>query len=127
MTRKSETAVQNDIRLAASRHGDVLWRNNSGAGQDSTGRLVRFGLGNDSAQVNAVRKSPDLVGIRPRLIEPWMVGYLIGQFVGIEVKRGGWKFSAKDEHAVAQQRFGDDIVNHGGLFMFASDVSEVYK
>lgn len=103
---RSEAAVQADIRLAAAKRGDlVLWRNNSGALTDDAGRLIRFGLGNDSAQANRRLKSADLIGIhRPS-----------GRFVSIEVKRPGWKHSDASERDRAQAAWAATVAAMGGV------------
>ena len=88
---KSEAAIQTSIRLNASRKGARLWRNNVGAYQDERGNHVRYGLCNESWQMNRKFKSSDLIGIRPRVIEAHEVGTTIGQFVAVEVKHGGWR------------------------------------
>lgn len=90
-TTRSEAAVQTDVRLAASRRGWRLWRNNVGAFEHAgTLQWVRFGLCNESAGQNRLMKSSDLIGIRPRLITPADVGTTIGQFCAVEVKHGTW-------------------------------------
>lgn len=122
----SEAAVQQQIRLAAAHHGVLLFRNNVGAAADSTGRVIRYGLGNDSKAINDRSKSSDLIGVWPTLITPEMVGLTVGVFVGVECKPPGWKFRPTDERAVAQQTFGDLIKKHGGYFMFATDVRDVF-
>lgn len=103
---RSEAAVQADIRLAAARRGDlVLWRNNSGALTDDAGRLIRFGLGNDSAQANRRLKSADLIGIHRGS----------GRFVSIEVKRPGWKHSDASERDRAQAAWAATVAAMGGV------------
>jgi hypothetical protein len=122
----SEAAVQQQIRLEAARRNTPLLRNNNGAAVDSTGRHIRFGLGNDSAKLNKTFKSSDLIGIHPVTITPEMVGQTIGVFFAVEVKAPGWKFRESDERAVAQRNFGDWVARHGGIFRFATDPSEVW-
>src|SRR5512138_3529682 len=61
----SEASVQAAVRLEAARRGIRLWRNNTGAAQDETGRVIRYGLANDSPAVSRVCKSSDLIGITP--------------------------------------------------------------
>lgn len=103
---RSEAAVQADIRLAAAKRGDlVLWRNNSGALTDDSGRLIRFGLGNDSAQANKRLKSADLIGIHRGS----------GRFVSIEVKRPGWKHSDASERDRAQAAWAATVAAMGGV------------
>lgn len=97
----SEAAAQAAVRLEAAQKGVRLFRNNVGALLDSRGVPVRFGLANDSKEVNDVIKSSDLVGWRRTLILPEHVGTVIAQTVLREVKEPGWKYSG-DEHEVAQ-------------------------
>lgn len=97
----SEGAVQAVVRLEAARKGIRLFRNNVGALIDSRGVPVRYGLANESKEVNARCKSSDLVGWRPVLIQPHHVGSVIGQTVLRETKRVGWHYTG-DEHEVAQ-------------------------
>lgn len=97
----SEAAVQAAVRLEAARKGVRLFRNNVGMLMDATGRPVRYGLANDSKQVNEVLKSSDLVGWRPVLIQPHHVGTVIGQTVLRETKKVGWRYTG-DAHEKAQ-------------------------
>lgn len=123
---KSEAAVQEQIRLLAARLNHPLWRNNSGAARDETGRLVRYGLGNDSKKLSDVWKSSDLIGVTPVRIGPQHVGRVLGVFTAVEVKREGWQFSVNDKRAVAQHRFLTDVVASGGIGMFANS-EEAYR
>ena len=123
----SEAAVQADIRVFASRRGCALWRNNSGSLQDSTGRWVRFGLGNDSKRINEVWKSPDLVGINPVRIGLEHVGSIIGQFWAVEVKESGWNFNPKDAHQCAQRNCLRTVNAMGGRGQFAQSVEDLYR
>lgn len=108
MTNDSE-----DFRLLAYRAGFLLMRNNSGAARDATGRQVRYGLGNDSAELCRVRKSSDWIGIAPS-----------GRFLAIEQKPRGWKFT-NTEHERAQLAFLNDVLRRGGIADFATCWFEV--
>lgn len=94
---KTEAYSQSVIRLEASRKGIRLWRNNVGALiPEGATRPVRYGLANDSAAVNAILKSADLIGIRPVRIEPAHVGLVLGQFVSREAKAPGWHYTGTE-------------------------------
>jgi len=115
----SEAAVQNVVRLEASKKGIRLWRNNVGAYQDEYGNFIRYGLANDSQAMNRVIKSSDLVGIRPVLIEPHHVGCTIGQFVAREVKAADWTWHG-NKHEQAQAKFLELVNLMGGDGCFAN-------
>jgi len=121
---KSEAAIQREIRLESARRGWRLWRNNNGACRDENGRLIRYGLANDSAKMNNVIKSSDLIGITPVTITPDMVGQTVGVFTSIEVKREGWCYTGKGREA-AQKKWIDLVVSlggHGGFVSCAGDL-----
>ena len=109
----SESGVSSDIRLEASERGYRLWRNNVGAAYTSTGQFIRFGLANDSAQLNKVIKSADLIGIRPILITPAHVGMTIGQFISREVKHSTWKYTGTERER-AQLAWAELVNSLGG-------------
>ena len=109
---RSEAANSSIVRLEASRLGGRLFRNNVGACMTDTG-FVRYGLCNDSAALNKQVKSSDLIGLRPVVVQPSMVGTTIGQFVGREIKRTGWVYRGTPEEA-AQLKFLEIIVGLGG-------------
>lgn len=94
---KTEAVVQSEIRAEAGRLGILLWRNNVGAMEDATGRIVRYGLGNDSPQVQRRLKSSDLIGLN-RVSVDVADSHLdpdyehFGVFVSIECKAEGWRF-----------------------------------
>lgn len=122
----SEARVQSLIRLEAGRDPTVkLWRNNVGVLLDKTGRPVRYGLANDSAELNRAVKSADLIGWRTVTITPDMVGRRIAVFVSRECKPEDWTPApptnrALFEHEEAQRRWRDMINEAGGDARFAT-------
>lgn len=123
----SELAAQQLLRVEAPRHHAALWRNNSGAVLDpETGRMIRFGLANDSAKLNKHFKSSDLIGIQTVTITPDMVGRTIGVFLAVEVKHPGWHMTPGDKRAKAQANFGQMVTQMGGIFRFATRVDDVW-
>jgi len=114
----SEAAIQTQVRLEASRLGGRLWRNNVGAGVLQDGSFIRWGLCNDSAQLNKVVKSSDLCGIMPVLITPAHVGHMVGRFTCREIKTAGWKYRGTDRE-VAQAKWIEMINALGGDAGFA--------
>lgn len=119
-----EAKAAQDIRLDAAACGVDLWRNNSGAFQDVSGRWVRYGLCNDSAELNEHVKSSDLIGIRPMIITPEWVGHRVGVFIAVETKLPGWRLTPGDKRGQAQARFHDIVRADGGFAGFASSVEE---
>ena len=115
----SETAVQTNIRLEASRCGARLWRNNVGGTYTQEGAFLRYGLANDSKAMNKLIKSSDLIGLKPVRIEQRHVGHIIGQFVAREVKEQGWRFGAT-ERENAQLAFLQLVTSMGGDAAFAN-------
>jgi hypothetical protein len=115
----SEAASTAIVRLEAARLGILLWRNNVGAGVLQDGSFIRWGLANDSTQMNRQIKSADLIGIRPLLITPAHVGHTIGQFVSRECKRPGWKWCG-NERELAQLEWAKLVNGAGGDAAFAT-------
>jgi len=120
---KREETVQKEIRLAASEDGILLLRQNTGALPDRSGRIVRFGLANESAAMNKTYKSGDLIGITPLIIGPQHVGQLVGVFTSVEVKHEGWQW-AGNAHETAQSNWANWVRQYGGLSGFAPSVQE---
>lgn len=120
----SESRVQSLVRLEAAAKGWDLWRNNVGAFPDEIGRVVRYGLANDSKKLNEQFKSGDLIGIRPVVITPHMIGHTIGQFASIEVKEGNWQYSGTPRED-AQLKWAKIVVAAGGWAKFINKTGEI--
>jgi hypothetical protein len=129
----SEDWAQANVRMAAPRAGGVLWRNNVGARKTKETHVcpscryrfevlvppMRWGLCNDSAKLNKVHKSSDLVGFRSVIITPDMVGKKFAQFAAVEMKAPGWTWSG-NPHEQAQAAFGSIVLKAGGVFAFST-------
>jgi len=113
MTREADT--QNTIRIEGAKIGILFFRNNVGVLEDKNGRPVRFGLANDSPEVNRKFKSSDLIGI-------WK---LTGQFVAVECKEPDWKYNPKNAREAAQFAFLAVIRDNGGIATFATSWADV--
>ena len=116
---RSEAAVVASERMSASLRGGRLWRNNVGAFEDKNGNYVRYGLCNESAQMNHRIKSADLIGIEPVLITAEMVGSTIGRFEAVECKAPGWT-GVSTPHEHKQKTFLNLVNSLGGRGRFAS-------
>lgn len=98
-------------------------RNNSGALKDASGRVVRYGLGNNSASQNSQIKSSDLIGFTTIVITQEMVGRSVAVFTAVEVKKPDWKPDKKlDKREEAQKNFIDWIKSRGGYAGFANSL-----
>ncbi len=102
---KSETALQNEIRLELGKHKNVrLFRNNVG----QIGGLS-FGL---------CVGSSDLIGFQSVTVTPEMVGQKIAVFTAIEVKTDKGKVSP------AQTKFTEMVKSFGGKSAIVRSVDD---
>jgi hypothetical protein len=101
---ESEAAIQTRVRLEAAKKNIILWRNNVGVLTNKNGVPIRYGLANDSKQLNKKIKSSDLIGIRRILITQKHVGSFLGQFIAREIKKGSWTY-ANTKKEQAQLKF----------------------
>lgn len=122
----AESGVQKQTRLVAARAGKLLFRNNSGAFQDQNGRWIRYGLANDSSQLNDEIKSSDLIGVSPYLVTAQDVGRVLGVFVAAECKPGDWHYTGTDREK-AQLKFMNLVKQHGGFAGFINDPRQILE
>lgn len=113
----SEAGVTAAVRVEAAKRGMLLFRNNVGACRDETGRMIRYGLANDSAPMNKQFKSADWIGVAPVVVTVEMVGRTFGQFVSLEVKRANWCYTGT-EREQGQKRWAELIRSRGGRAQF---------
>lgn len=128
---KSETRVLQDARMVAPSQGATLFRNNVGALLDKTGRPVRYGLANETKEMNTALKSGDLIGWKC-----WRAADLIAhlqtlppdapfaQFVSLEGKKEDWTPSPSCPHEAAQRRWADLVRKAGGIAGFFRSAAE---
>ena len=123
-----EAAVAQRVALEEARLNCFGMRNNVGACQDQTGRLIRYGLCNESAKQNREIKSSDRILIVPTWCYRDGIGWgWLGAFGAIETKASDWKFDQSDERAVAQSRFHDIVRGYGGYAGFATGPDDVAR
>ena len=115
----SEAQAMNSVRLQAARNGVYLWRNNVGACRDESGRMIRYGLANESERMNKVVKSSDLVGFRPVMIGPEHIGKPVAIFCARECKEPGWQYTGTERER-AQLAFITLIATNGGDAKFTT-------
>lgn len=130
---EDESWAQQNARFVIARAGGLAWRNNVGATPakveahcpkchfdfEVPQRMLRYGLCNDSHQMNEVFKSSDLIGIVPRLITNRMVGSTIGQFLAVEVKKPSWQYKGKGRE-LQQQAYLSLVAGKGGIAQFST-------
>lgn len=121
---RSESNVSSRLRLESSKRGYPFWRNNVGALIDDRGVPVRYGLANDSKQVNERLKSGDLIACKPTVILSCHVGRTIGQFVSVEVKHEGWKYTGT-KREIAQLNWINLVNSRGGWASFVTSPEQL--
>ena len=127
-----EGEVQQHVQIEARKFDSHLLRNNSGALEDKTGRLVRYGLGNVSKAHTDKIASSDLIGFTVRTITPDMIGKKVAIFTAIEVKRSDFKMTTtgnkdSDNRLKAQIAFINWVYNHGGISGIVNSLESLRK
>lgn len=115
-----EGSVAQRMLVRSGELGTLMQRNNVGAAQDKTGRLIRYGLMNETAELNAIVKSSDYIGIAPTVITLAMVGSVFGRYVAAETKESGWHLTPGDKRGQAQLAYHNIVRQHGGLAGFVT-------
>jgi hypothetical protein len=115
----SEEAVASECRLELAKHGIISMRNNVGALQDATGRVVRYGLMNETPSMNKAIKSSDDILLIPYVVKPQDVGRTLGLFGGSEYKERKWVFTGKGREN-AQANFHRLLGGKGAFGTFAN-------
>lgn len=132
---KSEAWAQQQVRFKAGELGaGVLWRNNVGSTPAQSSHQcpacrheyvenhtpLRYGIANDSAQMNKMFASSDLIGIRQYTVQPQDVGRVLGLFWAVEVKAPRVKIDLeKSAHQKRQAAFGALVESFNGVFQFS--------
>ncbi len=96
-----ETNIMNACMVALSEAGCLIWRQNTGAYQDPSGRLIRYGLGTGSS---------DIIGI-----------CMDGTFLAVEVKTPTGRVSP------AQEAFIEAVRRRGGRAGVARSPEEAVR
>lgn len=120
-----ESQVEKFVKRYVLLKGDFLQRNNVGAWKDKFGRYIRYGLHNESKEMNDREKSSDEIGIRKLLITQEMVGSYVGQYMALEIKHEGWEYKGT-KHEKAQKAYIDMINSMGGYARFVTCIEDVY-
>lgn len=120
----SEGDLSKLIQLEALKHRCILYRNNSAAFKDLTGRIVRVGLGNLSKKLSEKWKTSDLIGYTIVTVTPEMVGRELAVFTAIEVKLPGAKV---DTRYKAQKKFIDQVQANGGIALMCNSLDSLHK
>jgi len=120
-----ESTIQKLVRLAASKRGYVVWRNNVGVAYQGGiitmnsqearlrhPRRISFGVGGAGGS--------DLIGYREVVVTQEMVGHPVAVFCAIECKRPGGRGPTPD-----QKHFQAVVNKAGGVAIVARGESDI--
>ena len=128
-----EQKATDEVRESASQFGVKLFRNNAGGCKDETGRMIRFGLGNDGTKASKVLKFGDYIGFTPVIITPDMVGQTLAVFTNMEIKPDGdlqktlHEASKLGTREHFQWKTCEFVKRFGGIAGFVTNKSDVEK
>ncbi len=124
MNQKSEKRIQDEVCLAASARGYILFRNNQGmaiVGKTTFypsgdalvrgARRIRYGVCNPGGS--------DLIGWNSVIITPDMVGQRVAVFTGLEIKKATGRASKP------QKNFIDKLTEAGGIAAVVRGVEDI--
>lgn len=118
-----ERGIQNLVRIAASRIGAVLFRNNTGQGWSGNARRIdpRSVLIEDARPIHfgLIKGSSDLIGFKSVVITPDFLGRTVAVFVAIEVK------TARGRLTPEQDNFLQQVRRAGGIAFVARSIEDV--
>lgn len=118
-----ESDIQRLVQLAASGRGWTTWRNNTGQAWAGDAQHLADGsvLIRNPRPLHAglCKGSSDLIGLRPAIIAPEMVGATVAQFVAIEIK------TARGRVSPEQQQFLEFVRSKGGLAIVARSANDL--
>ena len=129
MTPEAKATIE--VRESASLLKSRVFRNNSGGCEDETGRMIRFGLGNDGTKASYGLKFGDYIGITPLVITADMIGQTVGVFTNLEIKPDGHMqktLSAASKQGTReyyQWKTCEMVNNLGGLAGFVTNKKDV--
>lgn len=106
----SEAAILAAVRIALSKAGLLVWRNNCGQHITAMGHAIRYGIANPGGS--------DLIGLRSVLVTPDMVGTRVAVFVAVEVKDTAGRATPE------QTNFLRTILEAGGIAMLVRSPEE---
>ena len=123
-----EAKASQSVRLRATAWGARVFRNNSGVLLNEVGVPVRFGVGNESKEINKKMKTGDFIGWTPITITQDMVGKQVAVFTNIEAKAVGFKHRKTypaGSRENGQQNFNNIVNLANGIAGFAADNNDV--
>ena len=129
MTPEAKATIE--VRESASLLKSRVFRNNSCGCEDETGRMIRFGLGNDGTKASYGLKFGDYIGITPLVITADMIGQTVGVFTNLEIKPDGHMqktLSAASKQGTReyyQWKTCEMVKNLGGLARFVTNKKDV--
>ncbi len=111
---RKESEVSASIQAYLAMRNDIFWwRANTSAGMAPSGQYMRSGM----------KGQADIQGVQACVVPSWIQpreNEIFGRFIAIEVKREkGGKVSAE------QERWGANVMNHGGLYIVARGAGDV--